>query len=67
MTRQEKRDGAVSHRYAGQQIQPRQAMALWGGRGWNTQDGVWKTFFDVGLTVSVNFKWGGARPWKWKG
>ena len=62
VTQQEKRDGTVSNRYAQQQIQPTQAMALWGQRGWHTQDGVWKTFFDVGLTASVNFKYGGGTP-----
>ena len=62
VTKQEKRDGTVSNRYAQQQIQPTQAMALWGQRGWHTQEGVWKTFFDVGLTVSVNFQYGGGTP-----
>ncbi|HVW36146.1 MAG TPA: DUF5724 domain-containing protein, partial [Pirellulales bacterium] len=35
-TKQEKKDGEVSHRYDGQQVQPKQALALFGARGWNT-------------------------------
>jgi hypothetical protein len=62
VTAQEKKDGAVSHRYAGQQVNPRQAMALWGGRGWSTRDGVSKTFHDLGLTCEVSFRYGGGTP-----
>jgi hypothetical protein len=62
VTKQERRDGTFSNRYATQQIQPKQAMALWGQRGWHTQEGVEKTFYDVGLTVSVNFKYGAFTP-----
>lgn len=62
VTRQEKRDGAASHRYAGQQVQPRQAFALWGNRGWSTQDGVWKTFFETGITAAVEFQYGAFSP-----
>ena len=40
VTKQEQRDGTFSNRYATQQIQPKQAMALWGQRGWHTQEGV---------------------------
>jgi hypothetical protein len=56
VTKQERQDSTLSRRYAGHQVQPRQALALWGQRGWNTQDGVWKTFHDEGLTVSVSFQ-----------
>src|SRR5262245_66640157 len=31
-------------------------MALFGARGWNTQDGVARTFYDVGLTARVEFR-----------
>ena len=62
VTKQERRDATHSNRYATQQIQPKQAMALWGQRGWHTQDGVQKTFHDSGLTVAVNFKWGAFTP-----
>jgi len=45
-----------------QQIQPQQAFALWGQRGWGTQEGVWKTYHDVGLIASVCFRYGGGTP-----
>jgi hypothetical protein len=61
-TKQEKSDGNVSHRYAGQQVNPTQAMALFGSRAWGTRDGVSKTFHDVGLTASVSFRFGGWTP-----
>jgi hypothetical protein len=62
VTKQEKRDGTVSRRYAGQQVQPKQALALWGQRGWSSQEGVWKTFHDAGLIASVEFAYGGGTP-----
>jgi hypothetical protein len=62
VTEQERADGAVSHRYAGQQVNPKQALALWGGRGWATQDEVRKTFHDLGLTCEVTFRDGGWTP-----
>lgn len=62
VTKQEKRDGAVSHRYAGQQVNPQQANALFATRGWGTRDGVWRTFHDAGLTASVSFKGGWLTP-----
>lgn len=62
VTSQEKKDGTVSRRYAGQQIQPTQGMALFGQRGWNTQDGIFKVFHDLQLTVSLNFNYGITTP-----
>jgi hypothetical protein len=62
VTKQEKTDGAASRRYAGQQVNPQQAYALWGQRGWHTQDGVFKTFFDEKMTVSVSFNYGYTTP-----
>lgn len=62
VTRQEKKDGAVSHRYDGQQVQPKQAMALFGSRGWETRDGVFKVFHDEGLTADVSFNMGITTP-----
>lgn len=62
VTKQERRGGTLSRRYAGQQVQPKQGFALWGQRGWGTQDGVWKTFHDVGITASVDFKYGAFTP-----
>lgn len=60
LTQQEKKDGALSQRFAGQQIHPTQAMALWGQRGWSTQDGVCKIFHDLSLVVDVSFLYGGG-------
>ncbi len=57
VTKQEQSDGAASQRYAGQQINPTQGFALWNSRGWNTQDDVFKTFHDVGITASVGFQY----------
>jgi hypothetical protein len=62
VTGQEKSDGGISHRYAGQQVNPSQAMALLASRGWGTRDGVAKTFYDVGLTAAVSFRYGGGTP-----
>jgi hypothetical protein len=61
LTEAEKRDGAVSHRYAGQQIQPRQAMALLGQRGWisSEYDDPSRTFHERGLTASITYLAGG--------
>jgi hypothetical protein len=62
VTAQEKKGGAVSHRYAGQQVNPRQALALWGSRGWVAQDEVSKTFHDLGLVCEVSFRAHGWTP-----
>jgi hypothetical protein len=62
VTGQEQADGAVSSRYSGQQVQPRQAMALWGSRGWNTRDEVAKTFHGEGLVAEVTFRHHGWTP-----
>jgi hypothetical protein len=57
LTEQEKSDGIISRRYAGQQVNPRQASALWGARGWsvNREEGVRRTFHDAGLATWVTF------------
>lgn len=46
-------EGHISRRYAGHQVQPRQAVALLGGRGWvmHPYDGIFKTFHAENLTV----------------
>lgn len=62
VTKQEKSDGTISRRYAGQQINPRQAFALFGQRGWRTQEGVEKTFYDLALNVDVSFLGGWGSP-----
>jgi len=57
VTAAEKKDAVQSRRYAGQQIQPRQAMALWASRGWSAggEEGTSKTFHDTGITAHVQF------------
>jgi hypothetical protein len=62
VTDQERKNGAVSHRWAGHQINPNQAMALFASRGWATRDAVSRTFHDQGLTASVSFKHHGWTP-----
>lgn len=57
VTAQEREDQFVSRRYAGQQVNPSQAMALWGSRSWSVRDGdVSKTFTDDRLVVDVDFR-----------
>lgn len=57
-TKQERDDRTASKRYAGHQVNPRQAMALLGGRGWVAapEAGVFRTFHDAGLTAWVSFE-----------
>jgi hypothetical protein len=64
LTAAEKADGTISRRYAGQQINPRQAMALWGSRNWlaSEEEGVRRTFHDAGLTAWVTFLGGWFTP-----
>ncbi|MFO0881347.1 MAG: DUF5724 domain-containing protein [Gemmataceae bacterium] len=68
LTQQEKDDGALSHRYAGQQVNPNQATALWGSRGWRTGDGLSRTFHEAGIVAEVHFRhhgWTGAQVEGW--
>ncbi len=53
-----------STRYAGQQVQPRQALALFGSRGWvaRPEEGVQRTFHRERLTVHVAFEEGFYTP-----
>ena len=48
----------LSRRYAGHQVNPRQAMALLTSRGWVTapEEGVFRTFHDIGLTAWLAFQ-----------
>jgi HEAT repeat protein len=64
VTAQEKKDDTFSNRYAGQQVQPRQAYALWGSRGWSADEyeGVWKTFHEEQLVAGVSFNRGYTTP-----
>lgn len=63
LTGAERRETA-SRRYAGQQVNPQQAMALWGSRGWlaGEEEGVRRTFHEAGLTVWVTFLGGYFTP-----
>jgi hypothetical protein len=53
LTQSEMGEGHISRRYAGHQVQPRQTVALLGGRGWiaHPYDGIFKTFHAENLTV----------------
>ncbi|MBC8101970.1 MAG: DUF4132 domain-containing protein, partial [Cytophagales bacterium] len=62
LTEAEKVEGTKSQRYAGHQVNPKQALALFGKRGWvgggdydYESDGPRKTFHEDGFTVSVGF------------
>lgn len=58
LTDTERAEKHGSRRYAGQQVNPRQAMALLGGRGWALQaeEGVRKTFHEHKLSVWLEFQ-----------
>ena len=62
VTNQEAADGAASNRYASQQVNPTQAHALWGGRGWNTKDEVTKTFHQLGIVAEMDFRYAYGTP-----
>jgi HEAT repeat protein len=67
LTEQERADGTQSRRYAGHQVNPRQAMALFGSRGWGTQEGVRKIFHDLSLVAQVAFRSGAWTPLELEG
>jgi hypothetical protein len=48
----------LTRRYAGHQVQPRQALALLGGRGWvaHPEEGVSRTFHEAGFTARLAFQ-----------
>jgi hypothetical protein len=56
--------GNGSSRYAGHQVNPRQALALLGNRGWVThpEEGVRRTFHEENLLVWVDFEEGWFTP-----
>jgi hypothetical protein len=58
------RGGNRTSRYAGQQVQPRQALALFGARGWvaRPEEGVQRTFHKERITVHVEFEEGFYTP-----
>lgn len=53
-----------TRRYAGQQVQPRQALALFASRGWvaRPEEGVQRTFHHERVTVHVEFEEGFYTP-----
>ena len=66
LTANERRNGddALSGRYSGQQVQPQQAMALLGTRGWvaHADEGVRRAFYADGLSAVVTFDHGVLTP-----
>ena len=64
LTEAERVDPHRSLRYAGHQVNPRQALALLGGRGWvnHPEEGVRRTFHDAGLTAGIGFLGGAFTP-----
>ncbi|HRX87236.1 MAG TPA: DUF5724 domain-containing protein, partial [Phycisphaerae bacterium] len=58
LTKQERSDRTFSRRYAGQQVNPRQAVALFTARGWVAapEVGVFRTFHDEKLTAWIEFQ-----------
>lgn len=64
LTSTEKDEGNLTRRYAGQQVNPRQAVGLFGARGWviNPEEGVHKTFHELGICARVGFLEGAFTP-----
>jgi hypothetical protein len=69
LTQTEVKDNVYSRRYEGHQINPKQALALWGQRGWITcpEEGVRRTFHDANLSVWVTFLDGFYTPLEMEG
>lgn len=63
-TEQELSDATFSRRYEGQQVNPRQALALLGSRGWITApgEGVFRTFHHEKLVAWIEFMDGFYTP-----
>lgn len=53
LTAAEQEAGNISRRYAGHEVNPRQALALLGSRGWvgHPDVGIYRTFYQEGITV----------------
>ena len=64
LTGTEREEGKQTRRYAGHQVQPRQALALLGQRGWvhHPEEGVRKVFHEAGLVAWLNFQEGFNTP-----
>ncbi len=58
LTETERNEGRQTRRYAGHQVQPRQALALLGQRGWlhHPEEGVRKVFHEEGFVAWLNFQ-----------
>lgn len=57
LTPAERVEGDFSRRYEGHQVNPRQALALLGSRGWvnHPEEGVRRTFHDTGISAWITF------------
>ena len=64
LTETERAEGKQTRRYAGHQVQPRQALALLGQRGWvhHPEEGVRKVFHEAGLVAWLGFQEGFNTP-----
>jgi hypothetical protein len=64
LTETEKQENFQTRRYAGHQVQPRQALALLGQRGWvhHPEEGVRKVFHDAGLVAWLHVQEGFFTP-----
>ncbi len=64
LTAAEQADKVFSGRYAGHQVNPKQAMALLGGRGWvsRMEDGLSRTFHIEGVTAWLESNQGWTTP-----
>ncbi len=64
LTAAESEDGTLSRRYDGHQVNPRQALALLGNRGWTVhpEEGVRRTFHAQGMTAWLSFFEGFTTP-----
>ncbi|MBN1318590.1 MAG: DUF4132 domain-containing protein [Anaerolineales bacterium] len=64
LTQIEKDKGNLSTRYAGHQVNPRQALALLGKRGWVNypEEGIRRTFHDFGISAWLSFLGGYFTP-----
>jgi predicted DNA-binding WGR domain protein len=64
VTKSELKDKTLSRRYAGHQVNPRQAIALLGSRGWVSvpEEGVRRTFHDEGYSAWLEFLEGFYTP-----
>ena len=64
LTQTEQAENFQTRRYAGHQVQPRQALALLGQRGWvhHPEEGVRKVFHEAGLVAWLHFQEGFNTP-----